>query len=105
MEESFSLFGNNEEEELGRGTYDLGLDSQICLLGGCLLITYVPCEPQRRFNTPDWQSGDNVSHKEKTTQWCSEAREADTYGAFDIPFVSVVSDVFEQSFKVFRQRV
>lgn len=29
-----------------------GDESQICLFGGCLLITYVPFEPRLSVNTP-----------------------------------------------------
>ena len=29
-----------------------GDESQICLFGGCLLMTYVPFEPRLRVNTP-----------------------------------------------------
>lgn len=32
--------------------YLLGDDSQICLLGGCLLSTYVPLDPSFNVNTP-----------------------------------------------------
>ena len=36
-----------------RWTHLTGLESQICLLGGCLLMTYVPLSPSLRVNTPD----------------------------------------------------
>lgn len=35
-----------------RVTYEVGDESQICLFGGCLLITYVPASPRCRVKTP-----------------------------------------------------
>ena len=34
------------------GTHLTGEDSQICLFGGCLLITYLPCVPRSSVSTP-----------------------------------------------------
>ena len=34
------------------GAHLTGEDSQICLFGGCLLITYLPCVPRSSVSTP-----------------------------------------------------
>lgn len=46
------------------GTTDLkGLLNQICWLGGCLLITYVPCGPNDKVNTPDYPPCRSKGHE------------------------------------------
>jgi hypothetical protein len=43
-----------------------GEESQICLFGGCLLITYVPFSPSARVRTPLCEQGKRLEVSRRT---------------------------------------
>ena len=59
--EYVSLVYSNESR-----TYLSGDDNQICLLGGCLLMTYVVLSPTFNVKTPCWA---RFCHEDKKSTW------------------------------------
>ena len=55
-------------------THLTGEESQICLFGGCLLITYVPCWPRSRVMTPLYGTGTINETEAQGTQCARKER-------------------------------
>ena len=74
----------------------MGELSQICLFGGCLLMTKVPFVSRARVRTPDCPQEETLF--DQCSVWGFTERRGVTDGVFDV--VAVFGDGFDEFFEV-----